>query len=128
MVKTIRTSSAARCGVVSKAVRRAAERLGIGRHELLAILGIDENPATGGEAAFPPHASSDLVIERALLLMRIHCSLDRILGGDEAAIRSWFRSPNCALGEPPIACISRHPQEDGLAEVVAYLETRLALW
>ncbi len=123
----VRTLSAAQREVVGKAVRRAAERMGIGRHELITILGIDGNPAAGEEAACSLLASSDRAIERALLLIRIHCSLDRILGGDEAVLCRWLRSSNSALGEAPIARISRRPQENGLAEVVAYLETRLAL-
>jgi DNA-binding XRE family transcriptional regulator len=104
--------------VLTKAVRRVAERLGIPQKELARILGV--SPATvsrfGGGRTIDPDAKEG---ELALLLIRVFRSLDALVGGDEQKARAWFRAPCAPLSGVPFELVNR---VSGLAAVAEYLD------
>jgi Antitoxin Xre/MbcA/ParS C-terminal toxin-binding domain/Antitoxin Xre-like helix-turn-helix domain len=110
--------------VATKALLRAAERLGLSNRALARIVGLSEasvsRMGTGAYALQP----GDKAFELALLFIRLFRSLDSIVGGDEALARAWLRNDNTALGEMPLALIET---VSGLVNVLAYLDARRAL-
>lgn len=104
--------------VLSKAVTRAAERLGLSRALLARILGV--SPATvtrlySGEYRLDERRKE---WEFALLFVRAFRSLDSIVGDGETA-RQWLSSENRALNARPIDLLR---QTEGLVRVVHYLD------
>lgn len=112
-----------RAAVLTKAVIRAADRLGLSRGELAATLGL--SPATlsrmyGGTYILDEKSKT---WELAALLVRLYRGLDAITAGDEASERAWIRNLNQDLHEAPIYLISNVA---GLAHTVAYVDTHRA--
>jgi len=104
--------------VLTKAVTRAAERLGISRAALARILGV--SPATvtrlfSGDYKLDERRKE---WEFALLFVRVFRSLDSIVG-DEQSARQWLGSDNRALNARPIDLLHR---TEGLVRVVQYLD------
>ena len=113
----------AQAAVLSKAVTRAAERLGISRALLAKILGV--SPATvtrlfAGNYMLDPSRKE---WEFGLLFVRAFRSLDSIVGADETA-RQWLSSENLGLNGRPIDLIG---QTEGLVRVVQYLDASRGL-
>jgi hypothetical protein len=110
--------------VMTKAVLRAAGRLGVSNRALSRVLGLSEASVSRmGSGAFTL-ASRDKSFELAVLFVRLFRSLDAIVGGDDDASRGWMASDNAALGGPPLQLIQSLP---GLVNVVGYLDARRAL-
>lgn len=112
-----------RGAVLTKAVLRAAARLGLSGRVLAAILGTSEAQISRfrrGEAALAENGKS---FELAAMLVRVFRGLDAMTGGDEAMARAWMRAPNLALEARPVDLVTRI---QGLADVVAYLDARRA--
>lgn len=110
--------------MVTKAMLRAAKRLGISNEELARIVGLSETSVSrmhSGTYALNPQRKS---YELALLLIRSCLSLDSIVSNDSAAMKAWLRASNSALGGTPIA---RLMSVAGLIEVIAYLDARRTL-
>jgi transcriptional regulator with XRE-family HTH domain len=111
--------------VLTKAVARAAERLGISRAALARILGV--SPATvtrlfRGEYKLDERRKQ---WEFALLFVRLFRSLDSIVG-DEQSARRWLGSDNRVLNARPIDLLH---QTEGLVRVVQYLDaSRGSAW
>ncbi len=109
--------------VVTKAVLRAAQRLGLSGGELAAVLGVSEATVSrmkhGHYLLVPDSKAYDL----AILLIRMFRSLDAIAGGDEKTTRAWLRNPNEALCGIPAEMIR---SIGGLIDVIAYLDGRRA--
>ena len=110
--------------VLTKAVLRAADRLGISSRSLAAIIGVSE-------ATISRMRRHDFLLERGskpfelgVLFVRLFRSLDAIAGGDEAVSTAWIRNPNSALDARPIEKILTIA---GLFDVIAYLDSRRAL-
>jgi hypothetical protein len=108
---------------VTKAVLRAAERLGLSNKELARILGLSESTLSRMNAGSYTLAPEQKPYELALLLVRLYRSLDSIVGGDAAAARAWLRAENSALGTTPLSHIMSIA---GLTETIAYLDARRA--
>ncbi len=113
----------AQAAVLSKAVTRAADRMGISRALLAKILGV--SPATvtrlfAGNYLLDPSRKE---WEFALLFVRAFRSLDSIVGADETA-RQWLSSENLGLNGRPIDLIG---QTEGLVRVVQYLDASRGL-
>jgi transcriptional regulator with XRE-family HTH domain len=109
--------------ILTKAVIRAADRLGISGRLLAEVIGVSEGQISrfrSGGAALAERTKS---FELAALLVRAFRSLDAIIGGDEAAARAWLNNQNLALGTRPVERIT---SVQGLADVVAYLDARRA--
>ena len=110
--------------VLTKAVLRAAERLGLSAGQVAKVIGL--RPATVSRMRRGDWVLEDgsKPFELAALLVRVFRSLDAIAGGDEAVVRSWMKGVNTALGGRPadkIRTIS------GLMDVIAYLDARRAV-
>ncbi len=103
--------------VVTKAVRRVAEKLEVSQKDLARILGVSE-------ATVSRFASGKLIEvdrkegELALLFIRVFRSLDALVG-DEAKARAWFHAHNEHLGGVPA---ERVRTVEGLVHVAEYLD------
>ncbi|MGH6760635.1 MAG: antitoxin Xre/MbcA/ParS toxin-binding domain-containing protein [Phyllobacterium sp.] len=109
--------------VVSKALMRSAELLGLTAKELAPVVGLSEASLSRLKRNADASPLTGKPYELALLFIRLYRSLDAIVGGDENAARRWMRAENAALGGQPI---SRIKTIDGLAHVIAYLDARRA--
>ena len=109
--------------VLSKAVVRAADRLGLSRTLLATVLGVSPSTVTrlhaGGYCLDPGRKEWEL----ALLLVRVFRSLDSVVGS-EASARIWLASANLGLGGRPVELIA---QAEGLVRVVHYLDASRGL-
>ena len=111
-----------RSRVVSQAVVRAAERLGLSNSLLGRIIGVSDATASrlrGGSYKLTKGTKS---YELAILLLRLFRGLNAILN-DDGSMRSWMRSPNLALGNKPIEMIG---SVTGLVSVITYVDSRRA--
>ncbi len=110
--------------VLTKAVLRAADRLGVTAKSLAAIIGVSE-------ATISRMRRDDFLLERGskpfelgVLFVRLFRSLDAIAGGDETVATAWIRNPNSALDAKPLDKILTIA---GMLDVIAYLDSRRAL-
>ncbi len=117
------TQKLAAAAVLSKAVARAAARLGIARSLLAKVLGVSPPTITR-------LYSGDYVLDQgrkewefALLFVRAFRSLDSIVG-DEATARKWLNGENRGLNGRPIELIRN---TEGLVRVVQYLDASRGL-
>ena len=104
--------------VLTKAVQRAAARLGIHQKDLARVLGV--SPASvsrlGAGRTIDPGAKEG---ELALLLIRVFRSLDAMVGGDEQRARAWFRARCAPLAGVPAELVT---SVRGLLAVAEYLD------
>ena len=113
-----------KAAVVSKAVLRSADRLGVSNRLLARIIGISEASVSRMARGQFALDSGEKPYELSLLFIRLFRSLDSIVGGDEATARAWLRNENLALGDKPITMIETVP---GLVNVLAYLDAQRAV-
>jgi hypothetical protein len=88
---------------LTKAMLRAADRLGLSNTELAQILGVSKASISrmrAGACTLNPRRKA---YELALLLIRSCLSLDVIVGSDVATMRAWMRASNGPLRESPIS-------------------------
>lgn len=109
--------------IVTKAVTKAAEILGLSSANLAEVLGL--SPATisrmkRDEFALDPHSKS---FELSLMFIRMFRSLDAIVAGDESVARQWLRAHNTVLNARPIDMLT---QVTGLMDALNYLDSRRA--
>ena len=109
--------------VLTKAVARAAERLGITKALLAKILGLSPPTVTRLYSGAYKLDDGRKEWEFALLFVRVFRSLDSIVG-DEHTARRWLNSDNRALNGKPIDLIRR---TEGLVRVVQYLDASRGL-
>ena len=110
--------------VATKAVLRAADRLGISNKTLGRIIGVSEATVSRMDAGSHVLAPADKPFELALIFIRLFRSLDAMSGGDEAVAGAWLRSENLALGGTPLTLMQ---SVAGLVNVLSYLDARRAL-
>ena len=118
-----RAPSARDAAVGTKAVLRAADRLGVSNRALARIIGVSEASVSRMRAGRYVLASGDKPFELALLFIRLYRALDTIVGGDDTAATAWLHRENLALGAAPLALAQTVP---GLMHVVQYLDARRA--
>ena len=109
--------------VLSKAVARAAERMGISRAALAKILGVSAATVTRlykGEYKLDELRKE---WEVALMLVRVFRSLDSIVGKEQTA-RQWLTSQNRQLNGRPVELLQ---QAQGLVRVVHHLDASRSL-
>ena len=95
------TAPTERSAVVSKAVARAAELLGLTNAALARTIGVSEATASrirSGRHVLEPGSKP---YELAVLLIRLFRALDAVVGGDAVSLRSWMAAANHALGGVP---------------------------
>ncbi len=105
--------------VLSKAVVRAAEQLGVKQTQLARMLGLSPATAsrlTAGSWRLAPESKS---WELALAFVRLYRDLSAITGGASRTMRDWLRSGTDALGAPPL---ERMLTAEGLVSVLQYLD------
>lgn len=110
--------------VVTKAVLRAGDRLGLSNRALAPILGLSEATISRMGAGAYQLDPDQKPFELAILFLRLFRGLDAIVGGDAVVARAWLRNANTALGAAPITLIE---SVWGLVTVVAYLDARRAV-
>jgi hypothetical protein len=110
--------------VTTKAVLRAAGRLGVSNKVLGRIVGVSEATVSRMGSGTYTLSPGDKPFELAVLFIRVFRSLDAMVGGDEAAASAWLKSENLALGGAPLRLIQ---SVSGLVHVLAYLDARRAL-
>src|SRR5919198_5752183 len=109
--------------VLTKALLRAAELLGLSSAVLARVLGVSEasvSRLSAGARTVDPQSKEG---ELALLLVRVYRSLDALVGTDAAQRHVWLHGHNRALNGRPIDLIQRTA---GLVNVVAYLDAMRA--
>lgn len=111
-------------GVVTKAVLRAADLLGISNKTLARIVGLSEASVSRMDTGAYTLAPGEKPFELAVLFVRFYRALDAIVHGDDEVARAWLSNPNAALGGIPITLIQSVP---GLVHAIAYLDARRAL-
>jgi hypothetical protein len=122
--KTAHAEPAAVRNTVTKAVKRAADRLELSNRILAGMLGLSEATVSRMGAGTYQLDAGSKPFELAVLFLRLFRSLDGIAGGDPAVARAWLRNDNTALGAKPITLIE---SVAGLVNVVGYLDARRAL-
>ena len=104
--------------VLTKAVLRASERLGMQQKDLAPVLGVSAaslSRLSHGRVIRPETKEGEL----AVLVVRLFRSLDALVGGDEQAARRWLGADNEHLGGVPVELIRTVA---GLVRVVEYLD------
>lgn len=107
--------------VLTKAVVRAGERMGLSQRELAGILGVSPATLSRLARAREPRllAAASKEGELAVQLLRVYRSLDALLGGDDEANRRWLRAENHHLRGVPAALLQ---SVTGLVHVAEYLD------
>jgi len=121
---TARARPVAEGAVVTKAVLRAASRLGLANKALARILGLSEATVSRMGSGTYALTAGDKPFEVAILFLRLFRALDAIVAGDEPAARAWLTHDHPMLGGAPGVLIQSLP---GLVNTVAYLDARRAL-
>lgn len=107
---------------LTKAVLRAAAKLGLSHKDLSRTLGVSPASASrlGKSRVIAPDSKEG---ELALLLVRLFRSLDALFGGQEAACAAWFQATNHHLAGVPTELVQTIM---GLMQVVAYVDAMRA--
>lgn len=109
--------------VVTKALLRAAEELGLTAKALAAVIGVSEATLSRMKKDGFALAPGTKPFELAVLFVRLFRSLDAIVGGDPQVARAWLGNANDALDGRPVDKIRTIA---GLLDVIAYLDARRA--
>ncbi|WP_029003373.1 MbcA/ParS/Xre antitoxin family protein [Azorhizobium doebereinerae] len=109
--------------VITKAVIRAADALGVTARLLAEVIGVSEASVSRMRKADYTLDAGSKPFELAVLFVRLFRALDAIVGGDAAAARAWMQAENTALGGIPA---QRIRTISGLVDVIAYLDARRA--
>jgi hypothetical protein len=122
--QAVQTPAPSRGAVVTKAVVKAAEHLGLSARTLGGIIGVSEPTVSRMKSGNYALGEGTKPYELAVLVVRVFRSLDAIAGGDPATVRGWMTSQNLALGDTPL---NRINSVSGLVDVISYLDARRAL-
>lgn len=105
--------------VLTKAVINAAELMELRANAIGQILGLSKSTVSRmGDGRYLLKKTCK-EWELAALLIRLFRSLDAIMGGDKAAMRSWLTAHNTALADTPKTLISNIT---GLTRTVDYVD------
>ena len=104
--------------VLTKALLRAAEFLGVSQKSLAAIIGVSEATVSrlGRTKKLDPESKEG---EIGLLFVRLFRSLDTLVGGNTDKARAWLLAENSHLGGVPAQRITT---VTGLVDAVSYLD------
>ena len=109
--------------VLTKAVLRAADKLGVRASVLAPVLGVSEATVSRMKSGDFRLETDTKPFELGVMFVRLFRSLDAIAGGDENVARAWLANSNSALGGKPVEKIRNLA---GLIDVIAYLDARRA--
>jgi Protein of unknown function (DUF2384) len=110
--------------ILTNAVLRAAEKLGVPASALAEVLGLSAATVSrmkSGDYRLNPRKKE---FELGVLFVRLFRSLDAIVGGEEGVARAWLANQNTALGGKPAEKIR---SISGLNDVIGYLDARRAI-
>jgi antitoxin Xre/MbcA/ParS-like protein len=110
--------------LVTKAAIRAADKLGINSKVLAVVIGVSEATVSRMKSGKHVLEADGKPFELAVLLVRLHRSLDSLIGGDDIAARAWLSNANTVLGTAPLELIQ---SVSGLMNVIQYLDARRAV-
>ena len=110
--------------VLTKAVLRAADKLGVRASVLAPVLGVSEATVSRMKSGDYRLEADTKPFELGVMFVRLFRSLDAIAGGDEDVARAWLANSNSALGGKPVEKIRNLA---GLVDVIAYLDARRAI-
>src|SRR5216117_193098 len=96
---TVRPAAVSDSEVATKAVLRAAGRLGVSNKALGRIIGLSEATVSRMGSGSYTLSRGDKAFELAVLFIRLFRSLDAIAGGDEAVATAWLKNEHLALGD-----------------------------
>ncbi|MDH4282255.1 MAG: DUF2384 domain-containing protein [Myxococcales bacterium] len=106
--------------VVSNALLRASEVLGLSSAELAEIIGTSESTLSRiRNRKRGPIPLGTKEGELALLFLRVFRSLDALVGGSEAHAKAWLHAENRHVGGVPLR---RMKTIEGLVDVAEYLD------
>jgi hypothetical protein len=108
---------------LTKAVLRAADKLGVRASVLAPVLGVSEATVSRMKSGDYRLEAGTKPFELGVMFVRLFRSLDAIAGGDEQVARTWLANPNSALGGKPVEKIRNLA---GLVDVIGYLDARRA--
>ena len=120
----VRPAKLSEGAVVTKAVLRSADRLGVSNKALAGIIGLSEASVSRMGSGRFTLAPGDKAFELGVMFIRLFRALDAIAHGDDAVSQAWLKNDNAALGGPPLVLIQ---SISGLVHAVAYLDARRAL-
>ena len=107
--------------VLAKAGFRASKALGLSQKALADTIGVSS--ATVTRMKDGSFALGGKPFELMTCVIRIYRSLDAIVGGDGAAMRSWMAAQNTDLRGVPLALMT---SPAGLIDVMNYLDAQRA--
>jgi hypothetical protein len=105
--------------VLAKATTRASKMLGLSGAALARTIGLSEPTISRllhGDKALDPNRKEG---ELALLLVRVFCSLDALVGTDDQKRLVWMKTHNKALGGVPQQLVQ---SAAGLVATLNYLD------
>ena len=117
-------SAASEATVLTKAVLRAAEHLGMTNKSLATVIGLSEATVSRMRSGDYTLQRGQKSFELAILFVRFYRSLDAIVGGDQEVARAWLKSSNTALDTEPLTLIQT---VSGLMNALHYLDARRAI-
>lgn len=113
-----------RSRILSQAVIEAAKRMKISTADLGAILGFSQPTSSRLRQGKSVLHEGTKEWELSAHFVRLYRSLSSLVGGDDALIAGWMKSPNKAFNQQiPIDYIKR---VDGLIHVCNYLDAHRA--
>ncbi|MEE9380624.1 MAG: antitoxin Xre/MbcA/ParS toxin-binding domain-containing protein [Hyphomonadaceae bacterium] len=123
MSQTQAANSQERARVMTMAVIRAGEKLGLSGKDLAMILGVSEPTISRMRKDVYRLEEGSKAFEIGALFVRLFRSLDAITGGDGEVSNAWLRNENRALGGRPVDQIKTIT---GLTHGLTYLDSRRA--
>jgi uncharacterized protein (DUF2384 family) len=125
MPRTSRDIQSDKAAVLSKALIRAADQLGLSQAKLSQVLGVSTATMSRIFSGAYMIASEKKEWDFAVLVIRLFRSLDAIVGGSAEDAKRWLESKNHALADQkPVDLITT---TEGLVRVVNYLDARRAI-
>ncbi len=110
--------------VLTKAMLRAADILGLNARALARVIGVSEPTLSRMKRGDVMLEAGTKPFELAVLVVRLYRSLDAITGGDDMVTRSWMTASNTALQGVPSTLIT---SVTGLVDVISYLDANRAV-
>lgn len=105
--------------VLSKAVLKAADMLGLNGKQLAEVLGVSASSITRMTSGDYVLADKSKEWELGLLLVRLYRSIDAMVAGDEHSRLAWMSNPNTDLHGVPSTLINT---VQGLVQTVEYVD------
>ena len=109
--------------VLTMAVIRASEKLGISGKDLAKIIGVSEPTVSRMKKDDYWLKKGSKEFELGAHFVRLFLSLDTLTGGDEQVATAWVHNDNRVFGGPPLDQIK---SISGMIHGLAYLDSRRA--